>query len=80
MLLTWWGQTKKEYMKEYRNNILLNISRICSKKWNNELKNFEIDVLTNFIKDDDIGGFSDAEVYTDDDGSEEESLDLDKMR
>ena len=79
MLLTWWGQTKKEYMKEYRNNILLNISRICSKKWNNELKNFEIDVLTNFIKDD-VGGFSDAEVYTDDDGSEEESLDLDKMR
>lgn len=79
MLLTWWGKTKKEYMKEYRNNILLNISRICSKKWNNELKSFEIDVLTNFIKDD-VGGFSDAEVYIDDDGSEEESLDLDKMR
>ena len=38
---------------------------------------FKIDVMTNFIQDD-VEGFSDAEVYTDDDGSEDGLLDLDK--
>ena len=38
---------------------------------------FKIDAMTNFIQDD-VEGFSDAEVYTDDDGSEDGLLDLDK--
>ena len=50
-------------------------------KKKNELKSVQVDVLNNFIKDE-VQSFSDAEVYTDDDGDSEEdgSLDLAKIR
>ena len=46
---------------------------------NNELKSVKVNVATNFIKDE-MKIFSDADVYTDDDDSEEDRLlDLEKM-
>ena len=46
---------------------------------NTELKSVKVNVATNFIKDE-MKIFSDADVYTDDDDSEEDRLlDLDKM-
>lgn len=56
-------------MKEYRKSHSKNVLEITR---NNELKNVEIDVITNFIKDK-VESSSDEEIYTDDDGDSEEN-------
>ena len=56
-------------MKEYRKSHSKNVLEITR---NNELKNVEIDVITNFMKDK-VESSSDEEIYTDDDGDSEEN-------
>lgn len=56
-------------MKEYRKNYSNNVSK--KTKENHELKNIEVGMVTNFIKNK-IESLSDADVYTDDDYDSEE--------
>ena len=74
---------KKTNKKEIHEKIQKKSFRhwIQKMKEKNELKSIQVDVLNNFIKDE-VQSFSDAEVYTDDDGDSEEdgSLDLAKIR
>ena len=56
-------------MKEYRKNYSNNVSK--KTKENQELKNIEVGMVTNFIKNK-IESLSDADVYTDDDYDSEE--------
>ena len=63
-------QKHKEYMKKYRKNQFNNVLKKI--KDNNELKSIGVNVVTNFIKDE-VKSFSNADVYTDDGDSEEES-------
>ena len=63
----WRRQTKKEkYMKEYRKTFSQKKTFIEKINENNELQSVEVDVVTNFIKDE-VESSSDAEVYTNDD-------------
>ena len=63
----WRRQTKKEkYMKEYRKTFQQKKTFIEKVNENNELQSVEVDVVTNFIKDE-VESSSDAEVYNNDD-------------
>ena len=68
-------------MKEYRKTFQQKKTFIEKINENNELQSVEVDVVTNFIKDE-VESSSDAEIYTNDDYDSEKDrvTDLDKMR
>ena len=47
-------------------------------KENDELKTVEVNVVTNFIKDE-VESLSDAEVYTDDDDDDDDDFEEDRV-
>ena len=57
-------------MRKYRKKVEQCVEE---KKENIELKSVKVDVVTNFIKDE-VESFSDTEVYTDEDNSEEDRV------
>ena len=61
-------QKAKEYMREYRSNWFDIVLRKLRE--NKELKSVEVDTVTSSIKDQ-VEGFSNAEVYSDDDSEED---------
>ena len=64
-------QEKKKYLEKYKENQPNN--KLKETKENNKLKSVEADVATNFDKYE-LKGSSDAEVYTDDDDSEDDRV------